>query len=55
MNQTNTRIEVMNFLGQKMDSIVSEFLKDIDTNWQPTDFLPDSSSENFRSSIKELQ
>ena len=54
-NQKNTRIEVMNFLGQKMESIVSEFLKDIDTNWQPTDFLPDSSSENFGSSIKELQ
>ena len=36
MNQKHIRIEVMNFLGQKMDSIIDEFLKKIDTNWQPS-------------------
>lgn len=51
----HTRIEVMNFLGKKIDSIVDEFLKKIDENWQPTDFLPDSSTENFTIQIKELQ
>lgn len=45
----------MNFLGQKIDSIVDEFLKKIDENWQPTDFLPESSAENFTAQIKELQ
>ncbi|WP_301929707.1 acyl-ACP desaturase [Ferruginibacter sp.] len=50
-----SRIEVMNFLGKKIDSIIDEFLKKIDTNWQPTDFLPDSSSENFTAQVKELQ
>ncbi len=50
-----SRIEVMNFLGKKIDSIIDEFLKKIDTNWQPTDFLPDSSSENFTTQLKELQ
>ncbi|MDB5279468.1 MAG: acyl-ACP desaturase [Ferruginibacter sp.] len=45
----------MNFLGKKIDSIIDEFLKKIDTNWQPTDFLPDSSSENFTAQVKELQ
>lgn len=51
----NTRLEVMLFLEQKMDSIVDEFLKKIDLNWQPTDFLPDSNSENFITEIKELR
>jgi acyl-[acyl-carrier-protein] desaturase len=55
MNQKNIRIEVMTFLGQKMDSIIDEFLKKIDTNWQPADFLPESTSENFGEEIKQLQ
>ncbi len=55
MNLTHTRIEVMHFLAQKMDSIVDEFLGNIDVNWQPSDFLPDSSSENFGAEIKDLQ
>src|SRR5436189_691761 len=48
-------IEVMHYLAQKIDSIIDEFLKKIDTNWQPSDFLPDSASENFTEEIKELQ
>ena len=50
-----SRIEVMNFLAKKIDSIIAEYLKSIDTNWQPTDFLPDSSSENFTAQVKDLQ
>lgn len=49
------RIEVMHYLAQKIDSIIEEFLKKIDTNWQPADFLPESSGENFTKEIKELQ
>jgi len=45
----------MQFLGKKMDDIIEEFLKKTDTNWQPADFLPDSSNENFSRDIKELQ
>ena len=55
MNLTHTRLEVMHFLAQKMDSIVDTFLKKIDENWQPSDLLPDSSSESFLSDVKELQ
>lgn len=55
MNQKQTRIEVMNFLGKEMDNIISEYLKEIDTNWQPSDMLPDSASENFTMELKELQ
>ena len=53
--QQQTRLEVMQFLGKKIDSIIEEFLKKIDENWQPADFLPDSSSDNFASDIRELQ
>lgn len=49
------RTEVMFFLAKKMDSIIAEYLKNIDTNWQPSDFLPDTSSENFSSELKDLQ
>ena len=49
------KIEVMKFLGKDIESIISEYLKDIDTNWQPTDFLPDTSTENFHTEFKELQ
>ena len=50
-----SRIEVMHYLAQKIDSIIDEFLKKIDTNWQPADFLPESSGENFAKEIIELQ
>jgi acyl-[acyl-carrier-protein] desaturase len=49
------RKEVMNFLAKKMDIIIAGFLKDIDINWQPSDFLPDTSSENFTAELKDLQ
>ena len=55
MNLKNTRIEVMQFLAQKIESIIEEFLKSPDTNWQPSDLLPDSSNENFTAEIKNLQ
>jgi acyl-[acyl-carrier-protein] desaturase len=45
----------MNFLGQKIEEIISEYLKEIDTNWQPSDFLPDSSQEDFGTNVKSLQ
>ncbi len=50
-----TRVEVMNFLAKRIDVIIDEFLKKIDTNWQPSDFLPDSSSESFMAQVKDLQ
>ena len=50
-----SRIEAIHFLAQKIESIIEEFLKKIDDNWQPADFLPDSSSENFTKEIKELR
>ena len=55
VNIKPVRIEVMRFLAQKIDSIIDEFLKKIDTIWQPADFLPDSRNEDFMKDINELQ
>jgi acyl-[acyl-carrier-protein] desaturase len=55
ITQQYTRKEVMQLLGIEMESIIGEFLNNIDTNWQPADLLPDSSSENFSREIKDLQ
>ncbi|MFT5884796.1 MAG: acyl-[acyl-carrier-protein] desaturase [Arcticibacterium sp.] len=50
-----SRIEVMRFIGRNMDEIIGEYLKPIDSNWQPSDFLPESDSEDFLTDIKLLQ
>ena len=55
INIKQNKIEVMNFLGRDIELIISEYLKDIDTNWQPSDFLPDTSTESFSQEFKELQ
>jgi len=55
MDKRNKRIEVMRFLAQKIDHIIDDFLKPIDTNWQPADFLPDSTTEDFEKELKELR
>ncbi len=54
-NISHTRLEVMQFLAQNMDTIVDTYLKKIDENWQPSDLLPDSSRDTFLSEVKELQ
>lgn len=50
-----SRIEVMQHLATKIDVFLQDFLKPIETNWQPTDFLPDSTSEDFFETVRELQ
>jgi acyl-[acyl-carrier-protein] desaturase len=55
MNLNNKRIEVMQFLAQKMDEVVSTFLGKIDENWQPSDLLPDSSKPGFMEEVRDLQ
>lgn len=55
MNIKQTRLEVMHFLSQRMDGFIETFLKSIDTNWQPSDLLPDSNSEAFLAEVKELR
>ncbi len=55
MNLPLSRIEVMKYIEQKMDFFIEEYLKPIETMWQPSDFLPDSTNENFLLDVKLLQ
>ena len=55
MEKINERIEVMNHLALGMDDIMDKYLIPIDTNWQPSDFLPDPSKESFFDDVKEIQ
>jgi len=49
------RLEVMQHVEKDLDALMTEYLKPIEENWQPTDFLPDSSKDNFFSEVKLLQ
>ncbi|SOD89237.1 acyl-ACP desaturase [Spirosoma fluviale] len=52
---SGTRLDVMRFVGEKIDASVDEFLKPIETNWQPADLLPDSTKESFLDEVKLLR
>lgn len=49
------KLEVMKFIGGKIDDLIDKYLINIETNWQPSDYLPDSSAENFADEVKLLQ
>lgn len=49
------RKEVMSHIEKFMLEKMTEYLKPIDTIWQPSDFLPDSSKDTFYNDIKEMQ
>lgn len=55
MNLSNIRQEVMQTLEQSMGDFLNKYLKPIDENWQPSDFLPDASNAEFYAEIKEIQ
>lgn len=55
MKITNIRLEVMQTIEKSMDEILEKYLKPIATNWQPSDFLPDSKDDDFFESIREIQ
>jgi acyl-[acyl-carrier-protein] desaturase len=55
MSIKNIRLEVMQFLENKIDGFVDQYLVPIEKIWQPTDFLPNSESDNFFEEVKELR
>ncbi|TYA74018.1 acyl-ACP desaturase [Seonamhaeicola marinus] len=55
MSLKNVRLEVMQFLEKDVDALIQKYLIPIDKIWQPTDFLPDSESDNFFEEIKEIR
>lgn len=50
-----SRLEVMRTIERSMDEILSTYLRPIEENWQPSDFLPDARSAGFHAEIRELQ
>lgn len=55
MELSSHRIEVMNFIGQGIDSVISDYLRPVEEYWQPADFLPDFSKEDYVKEVKLLQ
>ena len=49
------RLEVMQHVGKDLEALIAEYLRPIEDNWQPADFLPDSADENFIKEVKLLQ
>ena len=47
MSAQNVRLEVMQLLEKKVDTFVDNYLIPVDKIWQPSDFLPNSESDNF--------
>lgn len=52
---TPTRQEVMMFLEKEVEQVGYNFLSPIESNWQPSELLPMTSSENFHEELKVLQ
>lgn len=55
MSLSGSRLDVMRFVGDKIDTVLGNYLKPIETNWQPTDFLPDPTQENFLDEVRLLR
>lgn len=51
----NSRLEVMQTLEKSIDSFVEKFLIAPDKIWQPSDFLPNSQSQNFLTEVDEIR
>lgn len=49
------RREVMLHIAKNLDELLATYLKPVEEMWQPSDLLPDSSSEAFYDEIKLLQ
>jgi acyl-[acyl-carrier-protein] desaturase len=50
-----SRKEVMAYLEPFMLGEMADYLKPVETMWQPADFLPDASRDSFFNEVKELQ
>ncbi|MDG3583189.1 acyl-ACP desaturase [Galbibacter pacificus] len=55
MSLHNIRLEVMQTIEKRVDSFLEQYLIPVDQIWQPTDFLPDSQSENFYEEVRQIR
>ncbi len=49
------RLEVMRSLSPEVNSFIDTYLTPVEKIWQPTDFLPDPTSDDFHNDVQELQ
>jgi acyl-[acyl-carrier-protein] desaturase len=49
------RLEVMRNLGTEVSDFISSYLTPVEKIWQPSDFLPNPSSDDFKYEVEELQ
>lgn len=55
MSLKNVRLEVMRHLEKDVESLIEKYLIPIEKIWQPTDFLPNSESDNFFEEVREIR
>lgn len=55
MSIKNIRLEVMQFLENKVEGFMDQYLIPVEKIWQPSDFLPQSGSDTFMEEVKELR
>jgi acyl-[acyl-carrier-protein] desaturase len=55
MSEKNIRLEVMQTIEPKVKGFMDSYLIPVEENWQPSDFLPDSQSDNFLDDIEQIQ
>ena len=55
MSAFHVRLEVMKTIESQVGGFIDKFLIPIEKIWQPTDFLPESDSENFIEEVKEIR
>ncbi|MEO1011472.1 MAG: acyl-ACP desaturase [Bacteroidota bacterium] len=55
MPEKNIRLEVMQAIEPQVEGFMDSFLIPIQDIWQPSDFLPDSQSDNFQDDIEQLR
>lgn len=49
------QLEVMKTLNSKVEGFIAKYLTPIEKIWQPADFLPDTSTQDFKYELEELQ
>ncbi|MEO8253068.1 MAG: acyl-ACP desaturase [Flavobacterium sp.] len=55
MSIKNIRLEVMQFLEKNVAGYMDQYLIPVEQIWQPSDFLPNSETDNFLEEVKELR
>lgn len=49
------KLEVMKTLGKEVGSFIEKYLTPVEKIWQPSDFLPDTTADDFHTEVQELQ